>query len=127
MSETITCPIYSYAKKTPNSPAIITESDIYSFYQLEEMISWFTLKFRTQGIGRGIRVGLPIRNSSTYVAILAALWRVGAIAVPLNFRSPADHLETLFQRLGIHCSFLWENYAPIEGFQGKGTLQVPTI
>jgi O-succinylbenzoic acid--CoA ligase len=127
MSQTITCPIYTCAKKTPNSPAIITESDIYSFYQLEEMISWFALKFRTQGIARGVRVGLPIRNSPTYVAILVALWRVGSIAVPLNHRYPSEHLDIIFKRLGIHCSFLWENYAPIEGFQGKGTLGVPSI
>ncbi|MCP5047566.1 MAG: o-succinylbenzoate--CoA ligase [bacterium] len=127
MNETVTCPVYRFAQLTPDSPAIITEHHIYSYYQLEEMVSWFARKFQFQGIGRGIRVGLPIGNSPTYIAILSALWRIGATAVPLNPRFPGDYLETVFRRLGIHCSFLWENYSPMEGFQGKGTLHPPSI
>ncbi len=48
-----------------------------------------------------MRVGLLGRNSLEYVVLLAALWRIGAIAVPINFRFPPGSINEILKRQGI--------------------------
>jgi O-succinylbenzoic acid--CoA ligase len=127
MSETITCPIFYFAGQIPSSPALISGTKTYSYRQLDEMVSSFTEKFLQEGIGAGTRVALSMRNSPTYIAILSALWRIGATAVPIDFHFPAEYRERIFNRLAIRYYILREYKTPIEEFAGKGTGHEPII
>jgi o-succinylbenzoate---CoA ligase len=127
MNKTIICPIYKYAKETPENDAIITDSRTYTYFELEEMTSWFATKFVHEGIMEGVRMGLPMSNNETYIAILVALWRIGATAIPLDPRIPGESLSEIFDKLNIGCNFLWENYSAIEGYNGYITKEKPLI
>ncbi|MGQ0466238.1 MAG: AMP-binding protein [Sporichthyaceae bacterium] len=45
------------------------------------------------GVGRGDRVALYLRNCPEFVEAMFAVWRLGAVAVPLNATYTADELE----------------------------------
>lgn len=57
------------------------ETNVRGLYQRSEA---YAAKLYRLGIGRQDRVGLILNNCSDYVALLIAIWRLNAIAVPLR-------------------------------------------
>ncbi|NIM13893.1 MAG: o-succinylbenzoate--CoA ligase [Candidatus Aminicenantes bacterium] len=102
----ISCPISRYAESAPDEPAIITGERIYSYLHLNRIISSTADHLKQKGVGKGARAALVGLNSSEYIAVLWALWRIGAVAVPINFRFPSEYLKKVFQKTNISFAIL---------------------
>jgi O-succinylbenzoic acid--CoA ligase len=102
----ISCPISRYAESAPGEPAVITGDRIYSYQHLNRIISSTADFLKQKGIGKDARTALIGRNSSEYIAALWALWRIGAVAVPINFRFPPEYLKKIFQETNISFAIL---------------------
>jgi O-succinylbenzoic acid--CoA ligase len=102
----ISCPISRYAESAPDEPAVITEGRIYSYQHLNRIIYRTADLLKQKGIGKGARTALVGRNSSEYIAALWALWRIGAVAVPINSRFPREYLKKIFQETNISFAIL---------------------
>ncbi len=74
--------------------AIIWGSRKIDYERLEHYISAVMKHLKGRGIGLGDRVVIIEQNSIEYVIVLLSLWKMGAIACPLN---PAWPYETLLQ------------------------------
>ncbi|MCU0286559.1 MAG: o-succinylbenzoate--CoA ligase [Acidobacteria bacterium] len=98
----INCPISQHPGQRTNEPAIIERGQSGTYLQLDRMISRAMVLLVQKGITKRSRVALIGRNSSEYIVLLFALWRLGAIAVPLNFRFPLENIRNILKRQEIH-------------------------
>ncbi|MCX6581349.1 MAG: o-succinylbenzoate--CoA ligase [Candidatus Aminicenantes bacterium] len=111
----INCPIAQQAEQAPDNIAVIAPGQTFTFSQFDMMVSRAVSLLEQKGIGRRTRVALVGRNSWEYIIILAALWRIGAIAVPLNFRFPPTRIDEILKRLGINYIIVHHDGSPSPG------------
>jgi acyl-CoA synthetase (AMP-forming)/AMP-acid ligase II len=62
------------------------------------------------GVGKGDRVGIIATNCGEYIEIYFACAKMGAIFVPINFRSKADELEYMINMAAIKVLFVGNRY-----------------
>lgn len=94
----IECPIFQQAEQAPDNLAIITSKQSWTYSQLDGIVSRSAGLLEQKGIRKSTRVALVGRNSFEYIVLLAALWRIGAIAVPINFRFPPANINDILKK-----------------------------
>jgi glutaconate CoA-transferase subunit A len=65
-------------------PALLVEDEAISYGELESRAAAAAAGLRARGVARGDRVALLLPNGADYVACLFGVWRLGAVAVPIN-------------------------------------------
>ncbi len=106
----IPCPMATAAVAHRDEAAVIHEST-FSFAVFNGMIARYAAGLAALGVKQGDRVFLIAAPSSAYCAALWALFRLGAVACPLNPSLPKAQLDALVQRLRPAC-VLDEGAAP---------------
>ncbi len=74
-------------------PALLLEDEHVSYGELESRTAEAAAGLRARGVVRGDRVALLFPNGADYVACLFGLWRLGAVAVPLNVLLAPPEIE----------------------------------
>jgi len=74
-------------------PALLLEDELVSYGELESRAAEAATGLRARGVVRGDRVALLFPNGSDYVACLFGVWRLGAVAVPLNVLLAPPEIE----------------------------------
>jgi len=95
------------AERHEHKPALIFEGGKISFRQLNSRVNRLAQALLTLGARKGDKVGLLFFNSPEFVETFLAVVKIGAIAVPLNFRLVGqellyilNHSDTRFLFLG---------------------------
>jgi len=70
----------------PVQPAVIESSGATTYGQLDTLVAQACVTLAHLGVERGTRVGVLTSNSLSFVVLVHALVRTGAILVPLNTR-----------------------------------------
>ena len=83
------------AHSGPGRTAFIDGSNRVSYADLMQIVSGMAAELRGQNLAPGSRVGLHYPNSVQYVALTFALWRVGAVVVPIPMESTPEEIATL--------------------------------
>jgi o-succinylbenzoate---CoA ligase len=86
------------AATTPDRLALVAGDDRLMFAELEARAVDAASRLATMGAGRGVRVGLVMEPGAGYAAILHALIRLGAVAVPLDPRLTEPEIERRLER-----------------------------
>ena len=84
----ILCPIRSSAVEYESATAVVTDSENWSFGRLDGVVSTIACNLTLLEIGAGQRIAFLASPSPESIALYFALFRVGAIAVPLSPRDP---------------------------------------
>ncbi|MCP4146378.1 MAG: long-chain fatty acid--CoA ligase, partial [bacterium] len=103
----IVCPISFNAAQSPRDTAIIPGSGSLTYLQLHDYVSTVTSTLQNMGVKNGSRFALTGHNSLEFVAVLLALWRLKATAIPLNFRFPNHYINKILKKT--NASFLVSN------------------
>jgi long-chain acyl-CoA synthetase len=74
-------------------PALLLEDELVSYGELESRAAKTAAGLRAHGVVRGDRVALLLPNGAEYVACLFGIWRLGAVAVPLNVLLAPPEIE----------------------------------
>lgn len=98
----ITCPIQEAAEKWPDASALVAPHKTYTFREYNDHVSRAAENLTRAGIAEGDIVALGLPNCLQYPIILMALFRLGAIACPLNTRLPVNAL--LRQLRNLNCA-----------------------
>ncbi len=80
------------ADLAPQKAAVIDGEAATSYRDLRDRVATVAGGMRAQGVGRGDRVAILSINRAQYIEVLFAAARLGAIAVPLNWRLTAPEL-----------------------------------
>lgn len=73
------------ARRFAELPAVITQQQVWSFRQIDNLSRRACAWLLDHGVGPGVRVGLACPNSVEFVLAYCAIVRSGATVVPLNF------------------------------------------
>ncbi len=80
------------AQRLPHKTAVIFKDEKISFSDLNLMATRLANKLQGLDIKKGDRVAIVLPNSSQWVVAYFAMMKLGAIAVPLDFRFKGEEL-----------------------------------
>ncbi|SEM91049.1 natural product biosynthesis luciferase-like monooxygenase domain-containing protein [Roseovarius tolerans] len=84
--------IEAQAHKSPESRALVFESETLSHAALETRANCLAHVLRQMGVGPGVLVGLCLPRSADMVVAALAIWKAGGAYVPMDPAYPADRL-----------------------------------
>ena len=85
------------AARCPHAPALQFNGTKWTYSELQRETIATSCALRKLGVSSGDRVALVLANQPSYVFLLHALARIGAIAVPINTRLADQELLPLLQ------------------------------
>jgi len=83
------CPIRRHARARPQTRALIGPTSSWTYEEFDAAIASTQAQLAGKGVAPGARVALVPSRSVSTVLVLWALWRIGAVAVPLSSRWPS--------------------------------------
>ncbi|MCK5076442.1 MAG: o-succinylbenzoate--CoA ligase [Calditrichia bacterium] len=97
----IECPISQHARKNPERKAIITHGQEITYSQLNFLIENKINFLVENNVTNNSTVALFGYNNINTITTLFAIWRLRAIAFPINFKFPVEQIKDIFQSLSI--------------------------
>ena len=93
-------PIHRHARVAPERLALWTPSRQWTYAELDAVVTATCDCLQRRGIRRETRVAIHLGRSPETVVLLWALWRAGAVAVPLSTRLPPAEVGRHAERVG---------------------------
>ena len=81
------------ARRRPEHTALVFENEGRTFAELDERVARLAGALVARGVGRGDRVAIVMFNCVEFVETFLACHRIGACAVPINFRLAAAEVR----------------------------------
>src|SRR6185312_13004879 len=81
------------ARRTPDAPALACEADRRTFGELEERSNRLAGALGARGVGPGEHVAMLQYNGIEFVEAFLAIQKLGACAVPVNFRLSGEEVD----------------------------------
>lgn len=81
-----------YARSQPDRVAFTYRDEHRTYAELDERVTRLARALQQRGVGRGDRVAVYMHNRLEVVESYLAACRLGAVAVPVNFRLVADEV-----------------------------------
>ena len=75
------------ATRHPDKPAIVERDRTTTFGEMARRVGQSAACLAAAGIAPGMRVGLGLRDNRDYLIALYALTRLGAVTLPVDWRS----------------------------------------
>src|SRR6185369_6573420 len=89
--------IHEQVVKTPNAPAVSTDSSLLSYAELDRRSNSLAWRLHETGVGRDDRIGIWLdRSAETIIALLGVL-KAGAAYVPLDLEYPRDRVRFMLE------------------------------
>ncbi|WP_332645840.1 class I adenylate-forming enzyme family protein [Lysinibacillus sp. 54212] len=94
----LTKPILYHAHRTPDHTALVYGEKTYSYQELNEEINRYSHGLIAQGIQKGDKVSLFLKNSDAFIIAAYSIWKAGGVVVPINFRLTQPELSYILQQ-----------------------------
>lgn len=88
------------ARRLPDRPGLVWGAELWTWADFEARVHALSAGLRAMGLGKGDRVLVHARNSTTMMAVMFATFRIGAVFVPTNFRLTPDEVIYLAEMSG---------------------------
>jgi O-succinylbenzoic acid--CoA ligase len=111
------CPATRAARRFGDAPFLVGPDATISFNDFAQRVGRLTDKLRRDGIERRQSVALVLPTGPDLLALLAAVWRMGAIAFPLNPAAPWEYTVARIRDLG--CVMTVVPQAPAEPSEAR--------
>ncbi|MEW6050651.1 MAG: o-succinylbenzoate--CoA ligase [Candidatus Zixiibacteriota bacterium] len=99
-TRSIKCPLRLAAEKWGDHPALIVDDDLINWRSYDMLVSQVAGRLLSLGIKRGDRVAILLENRVEYPPLLMALFRLGAVACPLNIYLPESGVALALSTVG---------------------------
>lgn len=93
--DTVVHQIAEIATNRPTARAVATAKSEVTYGDLWEQVNSLASHYKSEGIGRGDRVGVMVPRSIEMIVAILAVLRAGAAYVPLDPSYPRPHLQGL--------------------------------
>ncbi|HSM57022.1 MAG TPA: o-succinylbenzoate--CoA ligase [Candidatus Sulfomarinibacteraceae bacterium] len=109
------------AQTTPEAPALIIGERQWTYAALQREVEQTARGLVGLGVGRGDHVGVLLPNDLSYVCLVHALARLGAVLAPLNTRLAPAELDWQVRKTGCRLLLYGERTAQQAGaLSGEG-------
>ena len=105
------------ARRQGDRIALVDGGLEWTYRELADFVDRIATFLAADGVGRGTVVGLLGTNSAGYVATVLALYALGAVALPLNFRLADAELRWQLEQVG--AAFVFAETAMLDRDLGK--------
>ena len=95
--------------RRPDAEAVVDGPARLTYGELAERTAALALGFAGQGVSRGDRVLIALKNRLEHVLAYWALQRLGAVPTPVNFRMAANELAYVLGDCGARLALLEES------------------
>lgn len=99
----VTCPIYRQAQARPTALALWGPSRRWSYAEFDGAVATTLGRIEEAGIRPGDRIALCLPRSPELVILVWALWRHGAVAVPISTRWPEGKVKQAAREVHASC------------------------
>jgi acyl-coenzyme A synthetase/AMP-(fatty) acid ligase len=99
------------AQSQPGKAAIETRTNRLTYGQLDLLIRRYAAALREAGVEAGTVVGVRLQESPEYIALFFALMRLGAVLLPVDWRTTRQEFEKVASRFQPHAFVTWEETA----------------
>ena len=82
------------ARRLPDKTALIFEGTHFTYREMDKRSDGIA-SFLARRITAGETVGVAMRRSPEWIAVVLGIWKAGGIYVPLDLDNPAKRLETI--------------------------------
>jgi 2-furoate---CoA ligase len=96
------------ALRRPDAEAVVDGPARLTYGQLAERTAALARGFAGQGVGRGDRVLIALKNRLEHVLAYWALQRLGGVPTPVNFRMAANEMAYVLDDSGARMALLEE-------------------
>jgi len=93
--------ILAQGKRTPGAIAVLSDSGVLSYAQLEQQSNQLAHLLRAEGVGRGTFVGIMLNRGPNMVAATLGVLKAGGAYVPLDPDYPAARLSYMLSHAKI--------------------------
>jgi acyl-CoA synthetase (AMP-forming)/AMP-acid ligase II len=107
-------------------PALDDDGVVLTYRQLVDRSAELARGLLYRGVGKGSRVALIFANSADFVVALAAVTRIGAVAVPLSTLFKPPELERVLRHGDIQAVLTQRDYAG-QDFAGNLASALPSL
>lgn len=108
------------AQRLPKTQAVIDETRTLTYAELDEQASSCALRLTKLGVEANDRVAIVSKNRVEFVVLYFALFELGAVAVPLNWRLRSNELADLIADAGARIAFVETAFRlPVTSFDGR--------
>jgi acyl-CoA synthetase (AMP-forming)/AMP-acid ligase II len=111
------------ARQWPQKPALIEGSTVLSYAGLIERVDSLAAQLRAQSLAPGKRVGLHFPDGPGYVALTYALWRVGAVVVPVPQECTEEEIAGITRSMQLDAMITLKPGAGSVALQPEGMFQ----
>lgn len=80
-------------KEFPNSIAISSDSEKISYLELNLRVTLVSSNLSGRGIKKGDVIALWMKKSSEYIICILAIWKLGAVFLPLDEKTPIARVD----------------------------------
>jgi fatty-acyl-CoA synthase len=108
------------ARMHPERLALVTREGRFSYADLAERVNRTAAALGHCGVGRGDRFGILLLNDVRFLELVFAAGRIGAVAVPLNWRLTASELVHPLADAGLRVLFVGPEQAELGAKLGSG-------
>jgi acyl-CoA synthetase (AMP-forming)/AMP-acid ligase II len=100
------------ANRAPGRPCMVTPTGTSTFDEVRDRVHHVAAGLQALGIECGDRVALLATDSPEYVESMLALLKIGAVAVPLNFRLTRPEIGRLLRAAQARAIIAGDRYLP---------------
>jgi len=108
--------LHDTVQRIPHKTAVIFKDQALSFANLELTATRLANKLRTFGVARGDRVAIVLPNSSQWIVSYFSIMKLGAVAVPLDFRLKGEELFPILTDARVKVAITSELYSSVAVF-----------
>lgn len=87
--------IKKYASEQPDSSALITSSKSITYSELHKNINSYSNYLKQTGVKEKTNIAILSENTIEFVFAIFALWKIGAVPVPINLRLNKNEIEEI--------------------------------
>lgn len=98
------------ARKHPDKQCIVFEGKRRTYSETNKRVNRLANALLNRGVGQGDRVALMMQNCSEYLECYFALSKIGAIAVPINFRYVGNEIVYQINDSGSKAMIMGQEY-----------------
>ncbi|MCK5214221.1 MAG: o-succinylbenzoate--CoA ligase [Candidatus Omnitrophica bacterium] len=96
---TIPCPVSQHARIFSHNIALISGDSIINYGLLNEKINLAAFHLKGKSVLANMNVALLGEPSIDFIIMLSALWRIKAVACPINTRMPQERILELLKQI----------------------------
>jgi len=90
--------IARHALAQPSRPAIDGSGERLTYEALDVDVRRFSRRLRSSGAAAGDLIALRLRDTPAHLIALLAVARIGAVAIPLDWRAAAPEIRRILER-----------------------------